>query len=73
MILDGKTGHTLWSLQSSHYEMSSDLVLQTLDLHRDAFVFRVQGRESMQTNEGHTSLHGINPQRGVSMKQEWGL
>ena len=44
VILDGKTGETLWSLQTDQHEMTSDLVVRTTDTRRDAYVFRVQGR-----------------------------
>ena len=64
VILDGKTGHTLWSLQTAHYEMSSDIVVKTRDLHRDAFIFRVQGRAS--SSQDAQKLPGLHPQRGVS-------
>lgn len=43
MILDGKTGNKLWSLNTTMTEYSSDLVLKTKSRNRDAFLFRVRG------------------------------
>ena len=45
LVLDGKTGETLWSLQTDQHEMTSDLVVRTAETHRDAYVFRIQGRQ----------------------------
>lgn len=42
--MDGKTGKVLWSLQTEQHEMTSDLVVRTAEPHRDAYIFRVQGR-----------------------------
>ena len=47
VVLDGKTGDILWSLNSTRYEMVSDLVARTTKEHRDVFLFRIQGREGV--------------------------
>ena len=49
IVMDGKTGETLWSLQTDRHEMTSDLVARTTAPHRDAFIFRVQGRLDKDT------------------------
>jgi len=43
-VVDGKTGETLWALNSSRFEMTSDLVARTVQDHYDFFAFRVKGR-----------------------------
>ena len=42
MGLDGKSGGVLFSVNTTYYEMSSDLTLRTTDLHRDVFITRIQ-------------------------------
>ena len=47
VVLDGGSGMVLWSLNTTQYEMTSDLVLHTAaGPHRDAFMFRVRGRQA---------------------------
>lgn len=44
VILSGKDGKVLWKMATSLSSLTSDLSLQTVDVHRDAFVFKVLGR-----------------------------
>ena len=54
-MISGKDGSVLWTLDSSYYEMNSDLVIQTSEAHRDLFLFKMKGRGSpyrhMQSGE----------------------
>ena len=45
-MISGKDGTILWTLESSHYQMTSDLVLQTSESHRDLFVFKQKALQS---------------------------
>lgn len=45
-IIDGRTGKSLWQLETLSEEFSSDLVLRTNQDYRDVFIFRVQGPAS---------------------------
>lgn len=45
IVVDGKTGQTIWSLNSSQSVMTSDLVAQTSQEYHDFFIFRVKGRQ----------------------------
>ena len=65
MILDGKTGTKLWSLNSTMIEYSSDLVLKTKSKNRDAFLFRVQGIFKSEKNN-KTKADGVDKQRKVT-------
>ena len=42
-VISGKDGSVLWTLESNSYEMTSDLILQTSESHRDLFLFKVKG------------------------------
>ncbi len=65
VILDGKTGTKLWSLNSTLGEHSSDLVLRTKDKNRDAFVFRVQGISAKGEKKATEKDSAENKQRKV--------
>jgi len=47
--------------------MTSDLVVKTDRSRQDVFVFRVQGREGAPLDSGIGVIHGIDPQRPVSL------
>ncbi|XP_074648568.1 uncharacterized protein LOC141904026 isoform X2 [Tubulanus polymorphus] len=64
MIIDGFDGRAIWMMNSSQYEMSSDLILRTTLPKRDLFVFRTQGREEWIIEETGV-VHGIHPQRVI--------
>ena len=42
-VISGKDGSILWTLESSFYQMTSDLVLQTSETYRDIFLFKLKG------------------------------
>ena len=65
IIMDGKDGEVVWSLQTAKYEMTSDLVARTLSRRpsRDAFIFRVRGREE-PVGDADSLSHGVIKQDG---------
>ncbi|CAH1793762.1 unnamed protein product [Owenia fusiformis] len=70
VVLDGKTGETLWSLVTTMYEMSSPLALHTKYPNRDAYVFRVQGRLGKYVPDINGVIHGIQPQRIIHRRKK---
>ena len=62
VVLDGTSGKVLWSFNTSRYEMTSDLVASTTEVQRDAFIFRVRGREGSMG--GQSVEHGNVKQAG---------
>ncbi|XP_064624748.1 uncharacterized protein LOC135486131 isoform X2 [Lineus longissimus] len=66
LILDGRSGSILWQMSSGHYDMTSDLVLRTKEQNRDAFVFRVQGREGPNYENPAGVFHDVIAQRPIS-------
>ncbi len=50
VILDGKSGNKLWSLNTTQPEFSSPIVLRTKTNNRDVFLFRVQGLDGKATS-----------------------
>ncbi|XP_060559392.1 uncharacterized protein LOC132719615 [Ruditapes philippinarum] len=54
-VISGKDGSVLWNLESNFFQMSSSLSIATSLKHHDAFVFKVQGRDS----KFKTSKHGL--------------
>lgn len=69
-VISGKDGSILWNLESSHYEMTSDLVLQTSEPNRDFFLFKIKGLGSpFRTNEKGEILRG-NAVRGKRHGEE---
>ncbi|KAJ8319425.1 hypothetical protein KUTeg_004516 [Tegillarca granosa] len=67
-VINGKDGKFLWSLNSSMYEMSSDLVLQTKEQYRDMYLFRVKGRTSKVYRDSHGAIHGVGVQRNITKR-----
>lgn len=70
VILSGKDGKILWKTASSLSSLTSDLSLQTVDVHRDAFVFKILGRKG-SVSEDKELLHTFNKQaESVDQKNE---
>ena len=67
-MLDGSTGHVLWSLNTSIVENSSDLKLKTTEKNRDAFVFRMKGRTDHKA--GGILTHGLLLQTGEMVNND---
>ena len=56
VVLDGKNGSTIWSIQSSEKEMSSALVARTTQAYHDVFVFRVGGQLNLNSDLPKTQV-----------------
>lgn len=42
-VISGKNGSILWTLESTSYQMTSDLIVRTSDYQRDIFLFKLKG------------------------------
>ncbi|KAK2179236.1 hypothetical protein NP493_504g03043 [Ridgeia piscesae] len=51
VVLDGRNGNVLWTLNATWSGMASDLVLRTTERHRDAYLFRMEGVNGPVDNE----------------------
>lgn len=59
-IIDGRDGSRILTMNSSQYQMSSDLTLHTTQNNRDLFIFKVRGRGSHITMDRDSGLHGLD-------------
>lgn len=67
-IIDGRDGSRILTMNSSQYQMSSDLTLHTTQNNRDLFIFKVRGRGSHITMDRDSGLHGLDRIDKVTVK-----
>ena len=54
--MDGRNGKVMWQLNATEFESTSDLVIRTIEKHRDAYVFRIQGVNGPVRNRVRISI-----------------
>ena len=62
VVLDGRDGSIMWSLNTSLPEYSTDVATRTAERNRDAFIFRVKGRNEAPNR--NVLAHGVFHQAG---------